>query len=448
MSEMVSAYYVGYEKKTGKPDSGIRIGKDLQDIALTLDGEGIAYTHLAPDSGDKQFAAFVSALNPFDGYMLRRARLGYYRLCQTFLRRDITIDVATGNYAKECPHPTLKSQLRTFLHARQKQGRDVSEVYKKLSSFPAEHVAMIEAAEKSGGSLQTAFDRLVRIETVHHRNDLADIPTKLNNWFVYALLALLAIYIGAWYVPNLIQTQKDMHMANTSPDPFIAVIGNVGNFLSSPQGIVFATVLVGLAITLFRKLRTNDTFAMGLEWVTWRIPGMQQSVLNLDRQIALEMLAGFTATEIESTRALELTAPAMKSPRFRAALLRQKTKIEQHIVNLSESFAGEPLWGADVIALLSAANEGSITELLSQLADDYEIESEASLKVTSAAKNNAHLLIGGALTAVAAIAVYGSVIAFNLNAGAAVYNPSSTANSIPSPTSISAPQTPGGNHVP
>ena len=132
---MVTAYFTGHDS-SGEFVDGIRIGSTLRDVAVALEGEGIAVTYCARDTGEKVLAQQIQALNPFNAMKLRRARLGFYRLCAQYTRSDLGIDLAAATYLRRCPHAMLKTQLRTFLRARERKGTGIAEVLETLSCFP------------------------------------------------------------------------------------------------------------------------------------------------------------------------------------------------------------------------------------------------------------------------------------------------------------------------
>ena len=279
---------------------------------------------------------------------------------------------------------------------------------------------MISATEASDSPIVTAFERLERLETMVYHNQLENLPHDLVNAGMYLMLVGLAIWVADGFLPQMIRASQDIGIKHPNVAPLLAVIAAIGNFLGSPQGVLTSFIVAGLATAALQRLQRLEPVAKFIEKMYWMMPGMKDACLTVDRQVALEMLAAFSATDIDGVRALRMCAKAVKSPRFRDGLIAQALSIENTKHSLGESFATQELWGDDVIAMADSNNDLPITERLTKLANDKAVESKAAVQIQRAQRNHLHVFAIGAGTGVIAIAIYAAIIGFNVDAGQAV----------------------------
>lgn len=405
---------------TGAPRRGVQIASSKEEALRVLQSEPDPITVTAPLSQalhDRwSLATVIAAIqHQMQESGVHAARLGFYRLAARFLKRGTHIRDAVAQYLLECPSPRFKAVLRDVL---QRTGTDGMSFPDAIAlhpvEFPRQHVEMLRIPFKQRVSPLPTIERLRNMDTAVRRRKARDTVGRLNYYLSYGLSGAGMIYVAYYYLPNM-QRWIEMARVQTDVPPAVLFLAGMGHFMTSPWGVAVVIALYILGRASWRSAMTQRPFRRFVERVVWSIPFQIGATFGWaqlldDRALALNYLSSMRYTGLKDDRSLELTAEAVESVQFSDALLRQAERVQKGMA-FTESFVSEGAWwGGEVVALIGPAKDDFVP-VSTELAGDFEEESQSASAQTSAIKNLGHLVGASLLAALVTGTIYLSSLA-------------------------------------
>jgi type II secretory pathway component PulF len=338
------------------------------------------------------------------------ARLGFYRLAVSFLKRGTHVRDAVAQYLLECPSPRFKATLRDVLQRTGVKGSSFPDALAAHpGEFPRQHVEMLRIPFNEKRSPLPTFERLRKMDTMMRRRSARDVIGRISFYFSYLLSGLGVIYVSYYYLPNLEKWIVAAHGRESAIPGAVRFLAAAGSFLTSLWGVVAVIATIVLLRMAWRSLMQHRRHRLTVERVKWGVPligaRLREAELLDDRALALSYLSSMRFTGVEDMRALRLTADAVVSVQFGDALMRQAARVEEGI-GFIDSFGTEvEFWTGEVTGLLGRAKDDFVP-LSDELAGDFEEEAQAAAAMTSAFKSFGHLIAATLLAGLVSATIY------------------------------------------
>jgi type IV pilus assembly protein PilC len=270
--------------------------------------------------------------------------------------------------------------------------------------FPRIYTASILAGERSG-----ALDDVLARYVAYMRRGV-EIRRKIRGALAYPLFLLLAsggmvVFLTAYVVPRMSSLFEGF---NTELPAITQVVIGLSNFVA---GNIFWLVpaLIGAGVLLYIWSRTPggqlaiDRFLLKLPIVSVLIK--QLAVAQVTRSLATLLAGGITLVE-----SWEIAAESITNKHLRASssatlpMLREGRSFTESL----ESAGWLPALGLDMIGV--GERSGSLREMLEEVAEFYDRESEVRLEQLTTVLEPAILLVMGGVVVTILLAIYLPII--------------------------------------
>jgi type IV pilus assembly protein PilC len=273
--------------------------------------------------------------------------------------------------------PALKALLLE-VRSTLEQGKPFYITFAKYPNiFSSVFVNMVKAGEASG-NLETIFGDLS-----HSLEKERDLHSRFKAALVYPIILLIAsflvlFFLVAFAIPRIAGIFVD---AGVKPPLFSRVVFGIGTFMG--DNIIFIIVLlIVLVAGGILVVKRSLVFRRFMGRLSMKIPVMRNVLTRIAVQRFAITLSSLMKAGLPILESLEITADAVGNEEIKAALIRISRERIAKGVSIGEAFRREEGFPRVVTNLISIGERaGHIEEILRTLADFYEAEIDASIKV-------------------------------------------------------------------
>jgi type IV pilus assembly protein PilC len=282
------------------------------------------------------------------------------------------------------------------------------------SIFPRIYTASILAGERSG-----ALDEVLRRYVTYMRRNVA-LRRKIRGALAYPLFLLFAsggmvTFLATYVVPRM----SDLFAGFGTELPTVTQLVLGVSKLLAGNIIWFGPLVIGGVIVLFLWSRT-DPGRMTIDSFLLKIPLagnliIQLSVAQATRSLATLLAGGITLVESWEIAAESITNRAL---RRRSSAILPMIREGRSFTDSLESADWVPLLAIDMVGI--GERSGSLREMLDEVAEFYDAESEVRLEQLTTTLEPAILLVMGGIVVTILLAIYLPIIqSISSGAGAA-----------------------------
>ena len=262
-------------------------------------------------------------------------------------------------------------------------------------------VNLIKAGETSG-NLEIILKQIAQ-DLERERELKSKIKSSLAYPAILIVVSFLMVFfLVTFLVPKMSQSflQTGMKMPT-----YTKIILSVGMFLNKNVYWFFPLILISFFALYFYLAKTMS----GKKFLN-RLAEIVPVIRNLMDKIALERLTSILASLLKAgvsiIKAIEITAGAVGSLKFKGALLRISREYLPKGVNLGEAFKKDKVFPAVLANLMFVGEKaGHTEEILESLSHFYETEIDANLKTLVSFLEPVLLVIIGIIVGGLALAV-------------------------------------------
>jgi type II secretory pathway component PulF len=267
--------------------------------------------------------------------------------------------------------------------------------------FSPVFVSLLKAAETSG-NLQKTFEDL-SISTARD----AKTQSTVRAAFVYpAILLVMATAIMTFLFTFALPKIANVFLeGGINPPPFSRIVFAFGLFVGNNILIIgfLAIVIIGGGIFFFNKMETGRR---AFDKIMTRIPALNKIYRDLAIQRMASTMSALMKAGLPIVQTISITADTVGLREYKYALLRVANEGLAKGLTIGEAFRRETVFPKTVINLVAISEKaGHLDEVLGTLADFYEGNIDASIKVLTALLEPVLLLAMGAMVAVIALAI-------------------------------------------
>jgi len=283
------------------------------------------------------------------------------------------IDVLMADYDK----PALRALLAETKSTLEK-GQPFYTVFAKYPKyFSPVFVNLIKAGEASG-NLEKVFEDLSK-----SLEREADLKRQIRSSLTYPVLLLVGsigvLFLLATFA--LPRVAKVFESSNIKPPLFSRIVFSVGLFLGK-YAIFILSGLVGLAIFLwyfFTKTAVGRAF---IQRIISKTPVIKTVIKNIALQNFCATFASLLKAGLPIIDSLEITAEAVGYEEIKNSLIRISREGISKGLTIGDAFRREPVFPRVIVNLVAVSEKaGHIEDILLTLADFYEADIRASIKI-------------------------------------------------------------------
>ena len=390
--------------------SGVMEGTDKFAIAHALRDQGlfpISAKEVAHSSapGSSVFKDFFKKISLQEKVIFANNLAG-------MLSAGLTLYRSLEVLKKQNKNPMLDGVLHGLLTEINSGGTLSGGLAKYPKIFSTLFISMVRAGEESGNLSATLKEVATSLAKTHALN------SKVKSALMYPMVILSAmLVIGVlmliFVVPTITKVFTDSGVALPLPTQFIV---DIANFASGHTfyfvGIII--VVVGGVIFLFKSSKLTpftDKFII-------KLPGVGTIVKEVNSARTARTLSSLLSSGVEMTRAITITKDVLQNMYYKKVLERAGVVVQKG-ETLSSIFKSEtdlyPVMLGEMIAV--GEETGSLTTMLTNVADYYEGEVDEKTKNLSTIIEPVLMLVIGAAVGFFAIAIISPIYNLMSSAG-------------------------------
>ena len=307
------------------------------------------------------------------------------------------IDVLIADYDK----PALKSLLVEIKSTLEK-GQPFFTVFAKYPRyFSPVFVNLIKAGEASG-NLEKVFEDLSK-----SLEQEADLKRQIKSALTYPVLLLFGsggvlFILSTFALPKI---AKVFEGSDIKPPLFSRIVFSVGLFLG--EHVIFILLgLIGLAGILWYFFAKTETGQAFIQRMITKIPVIKTVVKNVGLQSFCATFASLLKAGLPIIDSLEITASAVGYQEIKNSLIRISREGISRGLTIGDAFRREPVFPRVVVNLLAVSEKaGHIEDILLTLADFYEADIRASIKILVSFLEPVLLVLIGGMIGLIAVSI-------------------------------------------
>lgn len=320
------------------------------------------------------------------------------------LERNISMTKSLQLQVNRVKSARYKGMIAEIIHSIS-MGEKFSDAMGKFPDlFPDDILSLIIAGEEAG-QLSRVCKRIGLAQKKSSKT-----MKKLKGAMIYpAVVVVLGIVVVIAMSFTLVPAMSNLFTAFKADLPFAtkALIWLSDLFLKRPYLVGVPAVGLYIFFTNFGKLAATRWF----QDFTLKVPAVGNLIRKAAAATGFRTMAMLTESNVRLTSALEITAAASWHYHYKELFLR----LRDHITvgrTLHEAFLLESHWlgpdGRNLCGLIELASEtGSGTEMLSEIADDYEEELDNMAASMDKLIEPLTMLILGVMVGFLIYAIYG-----------------------------------------
>jgi len=307
------------------------------------------------------------------------------------------IDVLIADF----DNPALKSLLVEIKSTLEK-GQPFYTVFARYPRyFSPVFVNLIKAGEASG-NLEKVFEDLSK-----SLEQEADLKRQIKSALTYPVLLLFGsvgvLFILATFA--LPKIAKVFEASDVKVPLFSRIVFSVGLFLG--EHVIFILLgLIGLIAILLYFFTKTETGRAFIQRMITKIPVIKTVVKNVGLQSFCATFASLLKAGLPIIDSLEITAEAVGYQEIKNSLIRISREGISRGLTIGDAFRREPVFPRVIVNLLAVSEKaGHIEDILLTLADFYEADIRASIKILVSFLEPVLLVLIGGMIGLIAVSI-------------------------------------------
>ena len=355
---------------SGNELSGQIQGQSRHDVVTVLKQKGLFL--LKVEAQSKLFATFTSG-SQIGGRVSIKEKAIFTHQLATLLKAGMKLTVALTTLSKQTKSKHLQSVI-SQVHDDIEHSSSLSEAMAKHPKvFSRVYTAIIEAAEQSGALSETLSVLSSQLKSQ------ASISSRIKSALVYPifLLAVSGLVVGVlltFVIPKFIELFVNANQK--LPVPTKILIGITETMKGSWWVVTMVTIV---AICTIATVLKNRRFKMGFDSVLLNLP--VAGTLNRKLQLArfARTLGSLLNGGVRIMTAVQTTKGTANNTAFAGDILGVEQKILKGST-LAEAMASQKYFSEITCNMVAVGEEtGALPEMLLELADMYDNESESAI---------------------------------------------------------------------
>ncbi len=275
---------------------------------------------------------------------------------------------------------------------RIKDGKSLSDSFAVFPAlFPGFYCAMVRVGE-AGGALNNTLKRLADfLEADEEFKDTLR-AGMTYPFFIFIVSALTVVVLLVFVIPRLVLMFEDMGQVLPLPT---RILISTSVFLRNYWWLFVACI--GVVIFLMRRLYRSARGRLSLDRFKLKMAVFGQVVLKTEIARACRTLSLLLSSGIPITPALEITTSVVENQVIRGEVAKFKEKINSG-QSLSSGFRESRIFPEFVVNIVAIGEEtGSLDTSLMRIAQDYERETDRTLKSLTRLLEPVIILIMGSI---------------------------------------------------
>jgi type II secretory pathway component PulF len=311
------------------------------------------------------------------------------RQLSSLIDSGVNILNALNIIANQTPNKRLNAIL-SDVAGRIKDGKSLSEslaVFPAL--FPGFYCAMVRVGE-TGGALNTTLKRLADFLEADEEFKDALRAGLTYPFFIFIVSVLTVVVLLVFVIPRLVLMFEDMGQVLPLPTRIlITVSGSLRNY----WWLFLAAI--GAAVFLLRRMRRSIKGRFSLDRFKLRMLIFGQIILKTEIARLCRTMSLLLSSGIPITPALDICGSVMENQVIKEEVAKFKEKINSG-QSLSVVFREAKIFPEFVVNIVAIGEEtGSLDKSLMRVAQDYERETDRTLKGLTRLLEPAIILVMG-----------------------------------------------------
>lgn len=287
-----------------------------------------------------------------------------------------------------------------------KEGRTLSQCFSRHPRyFPLLYVNIVRTGESSG-QLKEAFAQLL-----NYLQRIDELRLKIRQALAYPIFMIIVgiatIFIMLTFIlPRLVSMFEDFQTALPIPTRILLATSNIFKQY-------WSIIIVALLLLFFIMQKKYSLRGKLFSFIKYRLPLVKnlvykQAVANFSTSLSLLLKSG-----VNLLAALEIVAPVIDNPSYKAKLGEVSQDIKEG-TSFSQALARVKIFPDFFTQMIRVGEEsGRLESVLADIADSYEQEISADLKIISALIEPSIIMILGLIIGGMVLAVLLPI--FNIN---------------------------------
>lgn len=318
--------------------------------------------------------SFDQALSGFRRRIRTSDKSSFNRQMSDLLSAGVPLVKALSILVNQTPNEALREVLQQVNSDVQGGDTFARALSKHPRVFPPLYVAMVKAGE-SGGMLDAVLQRLADFSEQEE-----ELRGKVKSALAYPAVMVVAgigavIVMMTVVIPKIVNIFGELNQ--TLPTPTLILIA-VSNFFAT-KGWILLLALGAAGFAIWRFLKTPDGRRM---WHRAQLKAPLFGMIVLKREVArfARTLGALLANGVPILSSLEITQAVVQN-----LLVRDEVeKISENVTQgsgVARALKGSEIFPAVVVNMINVGEEtGRLAEVLTKVANSYEIEVDRSVK--------------------------------------------------------------------
>lgn len=346
----------------GKEKRGSISAASLEQAQVKLKGEGLIITSVTPEGAlNKEISIGKKKISPRDFSV-------FCRQFVSILAAGVSVINALQMMTEQTENKTLKNAVISLVDDIGK-GETLSNAMRKVSSFPAIFVNLVEAGEATG-SLENAFERMAL--QFEKESQLKAIIKKAATYpIIVGIVAIGVVFaMMTFVIPNFMAMFADMDVEMPGMTQFVINMSNF--FVAYWWAVIIVVFILVILIKMFAKTTTGKVFFGTLKV---KLPGVGQLQVKQNCATFSRTLSTLLRAGVPMIQALEITGNSMsENILFQRAVYQARDQVSNGVA-LSKPLKMSGLFPPMVVHMVSIGEEtGNIEDMLENVAGYYEEE--------------------------------------------------------------------------
>ncbi len=263
-------------------------------------------------------------------------------------------------------------------------------------------ISMVEAGE-TGGVLDETLRRLAKLQ-----EDVSKLQNQIKGALGYPVAVLfiaVLVFLGMtiFIIPQFADIFKSL---GAELPPFTQMLVDLSAVLRSPEYVVPALAVLGLAIFLFFRYYSTAAGQMKVDSFLLKIPLFGDLILKSATAQFCRTYSALSRAGVPILQALEILKQTSGNAAIQQSLERARNDVQEGI-SLSKSLLSKQIFPDMALSMLAIGEEtGEMDAMLSKVADFYEEEVALVVKNLTAMIEPAMIVLVGGIVGSILVAMY------------------------------------------
>lgn len=381
---------------TGKMNSGIVTADDMKGAEDVLKHRGENIIELGEL---RDFMNIRKTIYSVSVRANRKIKIEFFSMLKFMLESGMGLHEALVSIRDTGANKSLK-RIATVMADKVRQGTKLSSAISHTRQFDEATAKQIASGEESGDVIET----LERIITKMERE--LEFRSKLKSAMIYPIIICIVMVVVLYVmmtvvVPTLASTL--VSMGGELPLITRIVIGT-SDFMKKTTPY-FAILLV-LAVIGYRIGRRDDDFKLAADRFKIRIPIIGNMIEKTELSRFCRNLSAMQKSGITLVSSLKTVESAIKNSKIAKEIDKACRLVEISGMNLATALSKSGKFPPLMLQLIEIGiNSGQICDVLDRIAEQYEKETDESLKRITSILEPAMIIVTGLVVGVIVISI-------------------------------------------